>query len=134
MKFSHILALGAPLVALAAPTPANSQLVKKADAESFFLQTDVGWFDGGDKKRAANSASTKKRAPADADAESFFLQTDVGWFDGGDKKRASVDKRDQTKKSEPADAETESFFLQTDVGWFDGGDKKRAAGKAESKE
>ncbi|CCT72643.1 uncharacterized protein FFB20_01332 [Fusarium fujikuroi] len=83
----------APLLALAAPTPANSQLAKKAEAESFFLQTDVGWFDGGDKKRAiSEKRSTKKRAPVDVDvdAESFFLQTDVGWFDGGDKKRASI--------------------------------------------
>ncbi|QGI68282.1 hypothetical protein CEK26_012241 [Fusarium fujikuroi] len=93
IKASYILALSAPLLALAAPTPANSQLAKKAEAESFFLQTDVGWFDGGDKKRAiSEKRSTKKRAPVDVDvdAESFFLQTDVGWFDGGDKKRASI--------------------------------------------
>ncbi|KAF5694055.1 hypothetical protein FDENT_1359 [Fusarium denticulatum] len=141
MKVSHILALSAPLLALAAPTPANSQVSKKAEAESFFLQTDVGWFDGGDKKRAiSGKPSTKKRAPADADAESFFLQTDVGWFDGGDKKRASISKRapgferDQAGNREPSDAEAESFFLQTDVGWFDGGDKKRATGSAGSKE
>ncbi|KAL9564894.1 hypothetical protein ACKAV7_011346 [Fusarium commune] len=141
MKVSHVLALSAPLLALAAPTPANSQLSKKAEAESFFLQTDVGWFDGGDKKRATSEKpSTKRRAPADADAESFFLQTDVGWFDGGDKKRASIDKRapivkrDQTEKRGPSDAEAESFFLQTDVGWFDGGDKKRATGDARSKQ
>ncbi|KYG13632.1 hypothetical protein FVEG_13902 [Fusarium verticillioides 7600] len=100
MKASHILVLTAPLLALAAPTPSNSQLSKKAEAESFVLQTDVGWFDGGDRKRAiSEDSSAKKRAPADAgtdagtdadtDAESFFLQTDVGWFDGGDKKRAT---------------------------------------------
>ncbi|KAH7259343.1 uncharacterized protein BKA55DRAFT_724357 [Fusarium redolens] len=141
MKVSHVLALSAPLVALAAPTPANSQLSKKAEAESFFLQTDVGWFDGGDKKRATSEKpSPKKRAPADADAESFFLQTDVGWFDGGDKKRASIDKRapivkrDQAEKREPSDAGAESFFLQTDVGWFDGGDKKRATDGTRSKD
>ncbi|KAF4499586.1 hypothetical protein FAGAP_4228 [Fusarium agapanthi] len=135
MKVSHLLALSAPLLALAAPTPANSQLSKKAETESFFLQTDVGWFDGGDKKRAISEMpSTKKRAPADADAESFFLQTDVGWFDGGDKKRASIDKRAPIMKREPSNAEAESFFLQTDVGWFDGGNKKRATGDARSKE
>ncbi|KAF5534409.1 hypothetical protein FMEXI_11310 [Fusarium mexicanum] len=135
MKVSHILALSAPLLALAAPTPANSQLSKKAEAESFFLQTDVGWFDGGDKKRAiSEKPSTKKRAPADADGESFFLQTDVGWFDGGDKKRASTDKRAPIVKREASDAEAESFFLQTDVGWFDGGDKKRATDYPGSKE
>ncbi|RBQ68650.1 hypothetical protein FVER14953_13902 [Fusarium verticillioides] len=96
MKASHILVLTTPLLALAAPTPSNSQLSKKAEAESFVLQTDVGWFDGGDRKRAiSEDSSAKKRAPADAgtdadtDAESFFLQTDVGWFDGGDKKRAT---------------------------------------------
>ncbi|KAI1048869.1 hypothetical protein LB506_005229 [Fusarium annulatum] len=141
MKASYILALSAPLLALAAPTPANSQLSKKAEAESLFLQTDVGWLDGGDKNRAVSEKpTTKKRAPADADAEIFFLQTDVGWFDGGDKKRASIDKRtpivkrDQTEKREPSDAETEIFFLQTDVGWLGGGDKKRTTDDARSKE
>ncbi|KAG5747434.1 hypothetical protein H9Q69_010261 [Fusarium xylarioides] len=90
MKVSHILALGAPLLALAAPTPANNQLSKKAEAESFFLQTDVGWFDGGDQKWAiSGKPSTEKRTPADA--ESFFIQIDVGWFDGGERKRATRD-------------------------------------------
>jgi hypothetical protein len=146
MKFSSILALSAPLLALAAPTPKDSQLTKKAEAESFFIQTDVGWFDGGDKKRASTDKpatvkraekveSTEKRAPDDAKAESFFIQTDVGWFDGGDKKRSSTEKRAPVKraakvvsaeKREPDDAKAESFFIQTDVGWFDGGDKKRS--------
>ncbi|KAI1028567.1 hypothetical protein LB503_002095 [Fusarium chuoi] len=143
MKASCILELRVPLLALAAPTPANSQLSKKGEAESFFLQTNVGWFDGDDTKRAnSEKPSTKKCAPADADAdaESFFFQTDVGWFDGGDKKRASIDKRtpiakrDQADKREPSDTEAQSFFLQTDVDWFDGGDKKRMKGDARSKE
>ncbi|KAI1045379.1 hypothetical protein LB505_014196 [Fusarium chuoi] len=95
------MALRAPLLALEAPTPANSQLSKKAAAESFFLQRDVGWFDGGDKKGAsidkiipiAKRDQTEKREPSDAEAERFFLQTDVGWFDGGDKKRTTDDAR-----------------------------------------
>jgi N6-adenosine-specific RNA methylase IME4 len=146
MKFSSILALSAPFLALAAPAPKDTQLNKKAEAESFFIQTDVGWFDGGDKKRASTDKpapakraekieSTEKRAPDDAKAEYFFIQTDVGWFDGGDKKRSSIEKRAPVKraakvvsaeKREPDDAKAESFFLQTDVGWFDGGDKKRS--------
>ncbi|WZH50045.1 uncharacterized protein QYS62_011280 [Fusarium acuminatum] len=136
MKFSSILALSAPLLALAAPAPKDTQLNKKAEAESFFIQTDVGWFDGGDKKRAStDKPAPEKRAPDDAKAEYFFIQTDVGWFDGGDKKRSSKEKRAPVKraakvvsaeKREPDDAKAESFFLQTDVGWFDGGDKKRS--------
>ncbi|KAF5667113.1 hypothetical protein FHETE_5816 [Fusarium heterosporum] len=152
MKFSQIIALSAPLLVLAAPTAPSSQLTKKAEAESFFIQTDVGWFDGGDKKRASaqenapikraeKTFSIKKREPDDAKAESFFIQTDVGWFDGGDKKRASTEKRAPVKraekavsaeKREPDDAKAESFFIQTDVGWFDGGDKKRSETGAKS--
>ncbi|KAF5571405.1 hypothetical protein FPHYL_441 [Fusarium phyllophilum] len=53
---------------------------RRPEAENFFLQTDVGWFDGGDKNWAiSGKPSTEKRTPADADAESFVLQTDVGW-------------------------------------------------------
>ncbi|KAF5639505.1 uncharacterized protein FTJAE_4843 [Fusarium tjaetaba] len=65
-------------------TPANSQLSRKAEAESFFLLINVGWFDGGDKR-----GPIVKREPSSAEDESFFLQTDAGWFDGGDKKRAT---------------------------------------------
>ncbi|KAF4994661.1 hypothetical protein FGRMN_5658 [Fusarium graminum] len=140
MKFSQIIALCAPLIVLAAPTAPSSQLNKKAEAESFFIQTDVGWFDGGDKKRASARKNApikraEKREPDDAKAESFFIQTDVGWFDGGDKKRASTEKNAPIKrtgeaspaeKRQPEDAKAESFFIQTDVGWFDGGDEKRS--------
>lgn len=31
-----------------------------AEAESFFLQTGVGWFDGGDKKRTTDDARSKE--------------------------------------------------------------------------
>ncbi|KZL71749.1 hypothetical protein CI238_02454 [Colletotrichum incanum] len=82
MKCSvYILAYVAPLLALAAPTPADTKATPDADAESFFIQTDVGWFDGGDSKKR----DVKKED--DAEAESFFIQTDVGWFDGGDSKK-----------------------------------------------
>ncbi|CAG2006545.1 unnamed protein product [Fusarium graminearum] len=93
MKFSLTVALSASLLAVAAPTPPSSELTKKAEAESFFIQTDVGWFDGGDKKRAPTEkkSSVEKREPA----ENVFLQTDVGWFDGGDKKRATTDDKSE---------------------------------------
>lgn len=42
MKFSLTVALSASLLAVAAPTPPSSELTKKAEAESFFIQTDVG--------------------------------------------------------------------------------------------
>ncbi|GJC88937.1 hypothetical protein ColLi_11775 [Colletotrichum liriopes] len=82
MKTSiYILAFVAPLLALAAPTPVDTKATPGADTESFFIQTDVGWFDGGDsKKRDVDNEE-------DAEAESFFIQTDVGWFDGGDSKK-----------------------------------------------
>ncbi|TQN66410.1 hypothetical protein CSHISOI_09073 [Colletotrichum shisoi] len=31
--------------------PADTQVTTDADAESFFIQTNVGWFDGGDSKK-----------------------------------------------------------------------------------
>lgn len=50
-SYIQIFALVAPLLALAAPVPVDSQATTEADAESFFIQTDVGWFDGGDSKK-----------------------------------------------------------------------------------
>uniref|UniRef100_A0A4E9DJN2 Uncharacterized protein n=1 Tax=Gibberella zeae TaxID=5518 RepID=A0A4E9DJN2_GIBZA len=82
MKFSLTAALSASLLAVAAPTPPSSELTKKAEAESFFIQTDVGCVLPLRKK-----SSVEKREPA----ENVFLQTDVGWFDGGDKKHATTD-------------------------------------------
>ncbi|CEI59938.1 unnamed protein product [Fusarium venenatum] len=67
MKFSLIVALSAPLLAVAAPTPSSSELTKKAEAESFFIQTDVGWFDGGDKKRAATDGKSEAQTDLSVD-------------------------------------------------------------------
>jgi hypothetical protein len=90
MKFPlYILALTAPLLVIAAPTPLGAKLTKDSPAESAFWQTDIGWFDDGSKKRAAVESSAKKR---DA-SESAFWQTDIGWFDDGSKKRAAVENR-----------------------------------------
>ncbi|OBR04813.1 hypothetical protein CH63R_11516 [Colletotrichum higginsianum IMI 349063] len=50
-SYIQIFALVAPLLALAIPVPADTQATTDADAESFFIQTDVGWFDGGDSKK-----------------------------------------------------------------------------------
>ncbi|WQF84747.1 hypothetical protein CDEST_09761 [Colletotrichum destructivum] len=88
-SYIQIFAFVAPLLALAAPIPVDTQATTDADAESFFIQTDVGWFDGGDSKKREVAKE------ADAEAESFFIQTDVGWFDGGDSK-----KREAAKKPE----------------------------------
>ncbi|GKT40296.1 uncharacterized protein ColSpa_00477 [Colletotrichum spaethianum] len=52
VKYSiYTLALVAPLLALGAPVPEEIKATQDADAESFFLQTDFGWFDGGDSKK-----------------------------------------------------------------------------------
>ncbi|KAF4979770.1 hypothetical protein FZEAL_4074 [Fusarium zealandicum] len=91
MKYSLVFAVTAPLLVLAAPTPADSKLAKKTPAEPFFIQTDVGWFDAGDGKKHKKREEVEKREPG----EPFFIQTDVGWFDGGDGKR----KKRETAKS-----------------------------------
>ncbi|KAK6213810.1 hypothetical protein QIS74_09812 [Colletotrichum tabaci] len=51
VSYIQIFALVAPIIALTVPVPADTQATTDANAESFFIQTDVGWSDGGDSKK-----------------------------------------------------------------------------------